>query len=55
MIEHLSNYEYQCTRCGQLIKPRTPYYIYTRFTEHKGQTDTKFDRVHVECPKVKDE
>lgn len=42
-----SNYENTCADCGHPIKPQVPYHL------RKGEKG--FERVHNECPEVKDE
>lgn len=50
----VSNYEHKCAKCGQPIKPKTPYYLQGRYVESQGQRTTEFSRIHIKCPEAKD-
>jgi hypothetical protein len=44
-----SNYEFKCSKCGQPIKPQSPYYIEQKLITVAGDRIPDIRRVHVEC------
>jgi DNA-directed RNA polymerase subunit RPC12/RpoP len=50
--QYRSNYEYKCAKCGQPIKPRTPYLLRKRYENFHGEKVIAFDREHLECPET---
>ena len=52
--QYRSNYEYKCAKCNQPIKSQTPYHIRQKRIIVAGDKILDVQRIHVECPEVKD-
>lgn len=48
--EYVSDRQWNCSKCNQPIKPRTPYYIEQKHIFVDEQPVIDVQRVHVKCP-----
>jgi DNA-directed RNA polymerase subunit RPC12/RpoP len=48
--QYRSNYEYKCVKCGQSIKPRTPYILHKKYENFRGERVLILERIHIKCP-----
>ena len=52
--QYRSNYEWKCANCDKPIKSQTPYHIRQKRIIVAGDKILDVQRIHVECPEVKD-